>query len=75
VSFKPLPLYPWIKSSGSHWIGGWVEHRVGIDAIIYREKNLASGGNRTPVVEPVTIPTELSRLVIRDIDEEKFKEM
>jgi hypothetical protein len=47
-SFTPLPLYPWGKSPGTHWIGGWVGPR--------REKSCIAG-NRTRVVQPVAIPT------------------
>jgi hypothetical protein len=28
-SFTPLPLYPWVP--GTHWIGGWVGPRAGIE--------------------------------------------
>jgi hypothetical protein len=31
VSFTPLPHYPRGKSFGTHWIGGWVDHRAGLD--------------------------------------------
>jgi hypothetical protein len=29
VSFTPPPLYPGVKPSGTHWIGGWVGSRAG----------------------------------------------
>jgi hypothetical protein len=35
--------------------------RSGLDPM---EKSLASAGNRTPAIQPVAIPTELSRLII-----------
>jgi hypothetical protein len=28
----PAALYPWGKGSGTHWIGGWVGPRAGLDA-------------------------------------------
>jgi hypothetical protein len=31
VSFMPRPLYPRGKSPGTHWIGGWVDPRAGLD--------------------------------------------
>jgi hypothetical protein len=31
VSFTPLPFYPWGRSPGTHWIGGWVGPRTGLD--------------------------------------------
>jgi hypothetical protein len=37
--------------------------RAGVDAVWSREKYFAPAGNRTPAVEPVAIPTELSRLI------------
>jgi hypothetical protein len=27
----PLPLYPWQRSPGTHYIGGWVDPRAGLD--------------------------------------------
>jgi hypothetical protein len=44
-----------------HWTGGWVGPRSGLDAEAER-KLFPFAGNRTPVVQPVTIPTELLRL-------------
>jgi hypothetical protein len=31
IGFTPRPLYPWEESRGTHWIGGWVDPRVGLD--------------------------------------------
>jgi hypothetical protein len=31
VSFKPLPLYPRERAPGTHFIGGWVDPRAGLD--------------------------------------------
>jgi hypothetical protein len=31
VSLTPRPLYPRGKNPGTHWIGGWVGPRVGLD--------------------------------------------
>jgi hypothetical protein len=33
VSFRPRPLYPRIKTNGTHWIRGWVRPRAGLDAL------------------------------------------
>jgi hypothetical protein len=30
VSITPLPLYPW-ERLGTHWTGGWVDPRAGLD--------------------------------------------
>jgi hypothetical protein len=27
----PLPLYPRERAPGTHFIGGWVDHRAGLD--------------------------------------------
>jgi hypothetical protein len=31
VSFTPRPLYPRERAPGTHWIGGWVGPRAGLD--------------------------------------------
>jgi hypothetical protein len=31
VSFTPLPLYPRERAPGTHFIGGWVDPRAGLD--------------------------------------------
>jgi hypothetical protein len=31
VSFTLQPLYPWGKSPGTHWIGGWVNPQISLD--------------------------------------------
>jgi hypothetical protein len=48
---------------GTHWRGGRVGHRAGLDAM----KGFAPDGNRTPATQPV--PTELSRLLIKLIND------
>jgi hypothetical protein len=37
VSFTPLSLYPRGKSPGTHWIGGWVDPRSGLDDLEKRK--------------------------------------
>jgi hypothetical protein len=38
VSFTPRLLYPQGKSPpGTHWIGGWVGPRAGLDAVVWRK--------------------------------------
>jgi hypothetical protein len=37
VSFTPRPLYPWGKSPGVHWRGGWVDTQVGLDDLEKRK--------------------------------------
>jgi len=36
ASFTPWPLYIRGRSPGTHWIGGWVESRVGLDVVAKR---------------------------------------
>jgi hypothetical protein len=47
VSFTPLPLYPRGIAPGTHWRGGWVDLRAGLDAVEKRIP-LATVGSRTP---------------------------
>jgi hypothetical protein len=37
VSFTPLPLYPREIAPGTHWIGGWVCPRAGLDPVEKRK--------------------------------------
>jgi mannosyltransferase OCH1-like enzyme len=37
VSFTSQPLYPWERGSGTHWIGGWVGPRTGLDTVSKRK--------------------------------------
>jgi hypothetical protein len=32
-SFTPRPLYPGERAPGTHWLGGWVEPRAGLDDV------------------------------------------
>jgi hypothetical protein len=41
----PAPLPRENSPHGTHWTGGWVDPRVGLDDV---EKNLDPTGNRTP---------------------------
>jgi hypothetical protein len=33
VGFMTWPLYPWGKSTGTHWIGDWVGPRAELDDV------------------------------------------
>jgi hypothetical protein len=48
----PAALYLRGKDPGTHWTGGWVGPRAGLDAEAGR-KILSSVGDRTPVVQIV----------------------
>jgi hypothetical protein len=43
---RPSRFTPGERAPGTHWIGGWVGPRAGMDA-------LTLVGNRTPAVRPV----------------------
>jgi hypothetical protein len=52
VSFKPLKLCPGERAPDTHWIGGWVGLRTGLEAM-----------EKIQILPlPIAIPTELSRL-------------
>jgi hypothetical protein len=44
---------PGERTPGTHWIGGWVGPRAGLDEEARRKKSSASVGDRTPVVQSV----------------------
>jgi hypothetical protein len=48
----PAVLYPRERTSGSHWMGGWVDFRAGLDTEA-RGEIFASSGDRTSVVQSV----------------------
>jgi hypothetical protein len=43
---------PGERTPGTHWIGGWVGLRAGLDAWA-RKKSSVPVGDRTPIVQPV----------------------
>jgi hypothetical protein len=59
-SFMLHLLYPLEKSPGTHWRGGWVDFRVDLDVTGKREKSCPC----RPALSLITIPTELSRLLV-----------
>jgi hypothetical protein len=60
---RPVPLYHRERAPGTHLIVRWVGLSAGLVAVEKR-KNLVTVGNRTRVIQPVAIPTELSWLPI-----------
>jgi hypothetical protein len=55
VSFTPRPLYPQGKATGTHWIGGWMGPRTGLDAVANRKipSPHRESNPRTQIVQPV----------------------
>jgi hypothetical protein len=37
VSFTPRPIYFGERAPGTHWIGGWVDTRAGLDGVEKRK--------------------------------------
>jgi hypothetical protein len=55
-SFTPWPIYPWVKSADTNWIGDWVGPRAGLDAV--ENRKILS----LPGIEPGPSPYRLSYL-------------
>jgi hypothetical protein len=56
VSFTPQPLYPRGRAPGTHWIGGWVDPRTGLEELEKRKFLTLPGyrdSNSDPSVQPV----------------------
>jgi hypothetical protein len=55
VSLTPRPLYPRERAPGTHWIGGWVGPRAGLDGVVKRKipSPRRESNPRTPIVQPV----------------------
>jgi hypothetical protein len=51
---RPGRFTPGERANGTHWIGGWVGPRAGLDAVL-KEKIpfLAPTGNQIPIIQPV----------------------
>jgi hypothetical protein len=56
VSFMLRPLYPGEIVPGTHWIGGWMVSRTGLDAVVKRKipSFCRDSSPRTPIVQPVS---------------------
>jgi hypothetical protein len=52
VSFTLWQLYPQGKKPGTHWIGGWVEPRVGLDDVEKRKFLTLPGLELWPLSRP-----------------------
>jgi hypothetical protein len=64
--FTPLPP-PRERAYGTHWIGGWVGPRAGLDDVEKRKFLTLPGLELRPLARPagsqsLAIPTELSRV-------------
>jgi len=45
-----------LHGGGTHWIGGWVGPRAGLDIAMAKQKIPAPSGNRIPVIQHVAQP-------------------
>jgi hypothetical protein len=52
VSFTPQPLYPRERATGTHWIGGWVGPRTGLDDMEKRKFLILLGLELWPLGRP-----------------------
>jgi hypothetical protein len=59
---SPCRFTPGERAPGTHWIGGWVDPRAGLDNAEKRKFLILPGLELWAVGRPVTIPTALSRL-------------
>jgi hypothetical protein len=53
ISSRPGRFATWERTLSTHWIGGWVDPRAGLEAVDKRKNYLASAGNLIPAVQPV----------------------
>jgi hypothetical protein len=54
VSVTPRPRFaPGERTPGTHWIGGWVSLKAGLDTETGEKKSFSSARDRTPVVQSV----------------------
>jgi hypothetical protein len=51
---RPVRFTSRERASGTHWIGGWVDPRVGLDAVVKRKipSSHRESNPRTPIVQP-----------------------
>lgn len=50
LSFTPWRLYLYGRTAGTHFIGDWVSHKAGLEAVEYR-KSLALAGYRSAAIQ------------------------
>jgi hypothetical protein len=55
VNFTPRPYYPRGKSTGTHWTGGWVDLRAGLDDLEKRKFFTLQDSNSDPSVVPTPL--------------------
>jgi hypothetical protein len=57
ISFTPLPLYPRERPSSTHWIGGWVSPKTGLDDVERRKIMLLARLELRPLGHPARSPS------------------
>jgi hypothetical protein len=65
ASFTPQALYPGERAPGTHWIGGWVGPRAGLNAVAKRNNTYHYRESKPgrPAHSSATILPELPRLL------------
>jgi len=61
VSFTRRPLIPRKRTPDTHWFGGWVGHRAGLDAATMR-RNPCPCRESSPGFQPSSLVTVLNKL-------------
>jgi hypothetical protein len=57
---------PGVIAPSTHFIGGWVNSKISMDAVEKRKKSYHAG-SQSRATQPVAIPTELSGILNRRI--------
>jgi hypothetical protein len=62
---RPGRFTPRERASGTHWIGGWVGPRTGLDAVVKKKNSQPLSGLELPIIQPIAqrYTTELYRLL------------
>jgi hypothetical protein len=50
----PCPFTPRERAPGTHWIGGWVGSRAGLDAVVTRKIPSPYRDSKPPSHQPIT---------------------
>jgi len=75
VSFTPRPLYPGERPPNTHWIGGWVGSRAGLDAVVKRKIPSSCRESNTSRPVPSLITISLFLNILEDMEELSYWEL
>jgi hypothetical protein len=60
VIFMPRPLCPQERAACTHWIGGWVGPRAGLDAVVKRKIRSPCRDSNSLIIQPIDSDIPLS---------------